>query len=55
MVVMHTMIESTVKCNNLVGLFVCMPCTIILDFTCCIPMTFGCYEINTPGFWMFTL
>ena len=43
------------KCNSLVGLFVCMPCTIILDVTCCIPMTFGCYEINTPGFWMFTL
>ena len=27
---------------------ICLPCTIVLDIFCCIPMTFGCYILERP-------
>ena len=26
----------------------CIPCTLVFDVICCIPMTFGCYELEKP-------
>ena len=26
----------------------CIPCTIVCDVVCCIPMMFGCYNVQKP-------
>ena len=35
------------RCNEII---VCwLPCAIVADILCCVPMTFGCYTISKPN------